>query len=411
MLIARIRKYMRYVDGAYPPSMRRNTIADVRATAVNIPFHAPYRFAYGSIASLTKTIVEVETLDGVVGLGEIASGDQSEGVARLRDRLIGLDVLDLNEAERRCVPAMRSTPWDDVLAARRIFGGIELALWDARGRSDGVPLWLLLGGLVRDRVPLTEYFSLRLGKAGESAPLEVARYCARMVEQHGAGPFEGKVCTVALAEEVEMVREVRAAIGDERQLTLDANGGWTVPTARSAMQRFEPFGIHYWEDPVETPEELARLRAHTSASFSTHVIDLEKAVALRAPDTIVTNLNELGGVRRTVEFIAACARFDVGFRFHSGETGVATAAYLQLSGACEHVREPSQTLVRWYADDVIAGGPFVPQDGGLAVPTGPGLGVELDRAALERCHERYRSEGAFPSGVAGSGYGSSFRRR
>ena len=79
-------------------------VADVRATPVNIPFHAPYRFSYGSIASLTKTVVEVETDDGVVGLGEIASGDQSAGVARLRDRLIGLDVLDLNEAERRCVP-------------------------------------------------------------------------------------------------------------------------------------------------------------------------------------------------------------------------------------------------------------------------------------------------------------------
>jgi glucarate dehydratase len=390
-----------------------STIADVRATPVNIPLHAPYRFSYGSIASLTKTIVEVETLEGAVGLGEIASGDRSEQVARLRDRLIGLDILDLNEAERRCVPAMRTTPWDDVLGARRVFGGVELALWDARGRIEGVPLSRLLGGAVRDRVPLTEYFSYRLAGAehpGESTPLEIARYCARMVEQHAAGPFEGKVCTVSLAEEVEMVREVRAAIGDSRQLTLDANGGWTVPAARSALRRFEPFAIHYWEDPVETPEELARLRAHTSASFSTHVIDLERTVALRAPDTIVTNLNELGGVRRTVEFIAACARFDVGFRFHSGETGVATAAYLHVSGACEHVREPSQTLVRWYADDVIAGGPFVPEDGGLAVPTGPGLGVELDRVALRRCHQRYLAEGAFPSGVAGGGYGSSFRR-
>jgi glucarate dehydratase len=390
------------------------TIADVRATPVNIPFDAPYRFSYGSIASLTKTIVEVETLEGVVGLGEIASGDQSARVAALRDRLVGLDILDLNEAERRCVPAMRTTPWDDVLGARRVFGGIEMALWDARGRSDGVSLATLLGGAVRTHVPLTEYFSYRLPgphEPGESTPLEIARYCARMIEQHGAGPFEGKVCTVSLDEEVEMVREVRAAIGETRQLTLDANGGWTVPTARAALQRFERFGIHYWEDPVETPAELARLRMHTNASFSTHGIDLEQTIALGAPDTIVTNLNELGGIRRTVEFIAACARFDIGFRFHSGETGVATAAYLQVSGAIEHVREPSQTLVRWYADDVIAGGPFAPHDGALAVPDGPGLGIELDRDALRRCHERYLSEGSFPSGTAGGGYGSSFRRR
>ena len=82
----------------------------MRATPVNIPFSAPYRFSYGSIASLTKTVVEIETDDGVVGLGEIASGDQAAGVERLRDRLIGLDVLDLNEAETRCVPGDAEHP-------------------------------------------------------------------------------------------------------------------------------------------------------------------------------------------------------------------------------------------------------------------------------------------------------------
>ena len=389
-------------------------IVDVRATPVNIPFHAPYRFSYGSIASLTKTVVEVETDDGAVGLGEIASGDQAAGVRELRDRLLGLDILDLNEAEKRCVPAMRSTPWNDVLGARRIFGGIEMALWDARGRVAGVSLAQLLGGAVRPAVSLTEYFSYRLpGPAhpGESSPLEIARYCARMVEEHASGAFEGKVCTVSLEEEIEMVREVRAAIGDERRLTLDANGGWTVPAAREAIRRLDAFDIFYYEDPVETQEELVQLRAHTGASFSTHIIDLGKAIALGVPDAIVTNLNELGGIRRTVEFIAACARFDVGFRFHSGETGIATAAYLGVSGALEHVREPSQTLVRWYADDVIEGGPFSPEQGALPVPTGPGLGVTLDREALRRCHERYLREGSFPSGVAASPYGASFRRR
>src|ERR1700712_2426590 len=137
-------------------------VADVRATPVTIPSHPPYRFSYGSIASLTKTVVEVETDDGIVGLGEIASGDQSAGGGLLRDRLIGLDVLALNAAESRCVPSMRSTPWDDVVGARRIFGGIEMALWDARGKVAGVSLAGLLGGAVRPAVPLTEYFSYRL---------------------------------------------------------------------------------------------------------------------------------------------------------------------------------------------------------------------------------------------------------
>jgi glucarate dehydratase len=387
-------------------------ITDLRATPVNIPFVAPYRFSYGAMASVTKTVVEVETSDGIVGLGEVADGDRAADVLRQRDKLIGLDIRDLHAAERRIVPAMRYTPWGNILAQRRVFGGIEMAMWDARGRIEGASLALLLGGAVRTEIALTEYFSYRLPGAnhpGEASPADIARYCATMIEQHGSTAFEGKLATVSLDEEVRMVREVRAAIGD-RMLRLDANGAWTVPTAREAFRRLDPFVIHYYEDPVETYEEMAQLRNFTRASFCTHLIDLPKAARLKAPDAIVTNLNELGGIRRTVDFIRACETLDVAFRFHAGETGIGSSAYLQVSAATEHVREPSQTILRWYGDDVIEGGPLSPKNGVLKLPEGPGLGIDLDRKALKRCHERFLSEGAFPTGGAGS-YGGSFRKQ
>lgn len=387
-------------------------IAAIRATPVNIPFTAPYRFSYGSIASLTKTVIELETDDGVVGLGECAEGDRAADVVAAGQRLIGIDVRDLNQAERRIVPGMCYTPWGNVLAARRVFGGIEMAMWDARGKSEGVPLYLLLGGAVRTEIPHSEYFSYRYPGArdpGESSPLEVARYCARMIEQHGSDVFEGKMSTVGLAEEIEMVREVRAAIGD-RALRLDANYGWTMPTAREALKRLEPYDIQWFEDPAETYEELAELRKHSAVSFSAHVIDLPKAVRLGCPETLVTNINEHGGIRRTVEFIRSCEAFNVGFRFHSGETGIASAAYLHLTAAIEHVREASQTLFRWYADDVIEGGPFEMKNGVVKVPDGPGLGVMLDNVAMKRCHERFLEEGPFP-GAKNTAYGDGFRKR
>lgn len=387
-------------------------ITAVRAIPVNIPFHAPYRFSYGSIASLTKTIIEVETDQGVTGLGECADGNRASDVLAAAERIVGLDIRNLAEAERRLVPGMRYTPWGNVTAARRVFGGIEMAMWDARGKIEGVPLHLLLGGAVRLDIPHSEYFSYRYPgprHAGESTPLEVARYCAEMIERHGAAIFEGKMGTVGLDEEIDMVREVRAAIGD-RPLRLDANGGWTVPTARAALRRLEPFDIEWFEEPVETYEEMAELRLHSNVSFSAHAIDLPKAVALRAPDTIVTNVNEHGGIRRTVDFIRACEAFNVGFRFHSGETGVASAAYLHITAALDHVRQASQTLFRWYADDVIEGGPFVLENGVVRVPDGPGLGVVLDPKALQRCHERFLTEGAFPAARNGH-YGDAFRKR
>ena len=378
-------------------------ITDIRATPVNIPFHAPYRYALGSTASVTKTIVEVETDEGITGIGEAADGDRSVTIARLRDRLIGLDPCDLNECEHRCVPDLHYSLWERLTADRRGFGAIEMALWDLRGRAEGRPLHALLGGAVRDEIGFTEYFSLRLardGTGGESTPADIARYCARMIEEHDAPTFEGKMATIDLDTEIAMVREVRAAIGEKRMLRLDANGGWTVATAREALRRLEPFGIRNIEEPTNTLEEMARLRPHTSMSFSAHHVDLRRAVDLGVPDFFVLNLVELGGIRRTVEFVRACEMFGIGFWFHSGETGVASAAYLHVSAALEPIREPSQALFHWAADDVIEQGPFCPRGGRLAVPTGPGLGVTLDRAALARCHERYLREGEYPSGEA-----------
>lgn len=389
-------------------------IRSVRATPVNLPLRAPYRFSYGSIASLTKTVVEVETDEGLVGLGEAADGDRARDIERLGERLVGLDALDLNACERRCVPAMRHAPWDDLTALRRAFGAIEMALWDVRGRAEDRPLHALLGGAVRTEIALTEYFSFRLPGAhepGEATALDVARYCARMVEEHGSPAFEGKVGTLGMDEEVRMVREVRRAIGDERTLRLDASGRFTVTSALELWRRIEPYGIRTWEDPVDGLEELARLRPSLTCTVSTHQPDLRRAVALGVPDVFVTNVVEHGGIRRTVEFVQACELLGIGFSFHSGEAGIATAAYLHLSAALEPVREPSQTLLRWTADDVIAQGPFVPEGGVVPVPDGAGLGVELDRGALRRCHQRYLDEGAFPSGAAGAtGYGAGFRR-
>lgn len=387
-------------------------IRSVRATPVNIPFVAPYRFSFGSIASLTKTIVEVETEDGVTGLGECADGDRSRDVEAMGAQLVGQDIRLIREAGRRVVPGMAYSPWDNLLARRRAFGGIEMAMWDARGKTEGVPLWHLLGGRLRDKIALTEYFAFRdpgPSHPGESTPLEIARFCARMIEDHDARIFEGKLATVDLATEIEMVRELRVAIGD-RELRLDANGGWTLPTAKQALRALEPFNVSWFEEPVESYEEMVALRPVTTAGLSSHRIDLRKAVALGAPDAIVTNVNELGGIAGAVRFIESCAAFDIGFRFHSGETGVASAAYLHLSAALEPVRDASQTLFRWYADDVIDGGPFQVKSGVVAVPEGPGLGVVLDRAALERCHQRYRDEGAFPSGRTGGSYGGGFRK-
>lgn len=386
-------------------------VRSIKATPVNIPFRAPYRFSFGSIASLTKTVIEVETEDGVIGLGECADGDRSADLIAMGECLIGWDIRDVNAARQRCLPGIGYSPWANMQGTTRVFGGIEMAFWDARGKTEGRTLADLMGGALIREIPLTEYFSYRLPGTdpGESNPTDVANYCRRMIEEHGSKVFEGKVGTVSLSEEVQMVVEVRAAIGD-LPLQLDANMTWTLPTAREALRRLAPYDISWFEEPCETYEELAALRQHSDIAFSSHIIDLPRAARLGCPDAIVTNVNEHGGIQATSAFIHACAAMDVGFRFHSGETGIASAAYLHLTASHPHVRGASQTLFHWYADDVIEGGPHRLENGVTPLPDGPGLGVILDSKALSRCHERYLTEGAFPSGEPSGSYGGAFRK-
>jgi glucarate dehydratase len=221
-----------------------------------------------------------------------------------------------------------------------------------------------------------------------------------MLEEHDSPAFEGKVGVVGLAEEVHMLREIRAAIGDDPMLRVDANCVWSVADAGEAMRRFAPYQIRNFEDPVMTFEEMSRIRHNTNSTFSTHWPDLRRAAALGTPDYFVLNLVELGGIRRTIEFVRACDLLGFGVWFHSGETGVASAAYLHVAAAIEALREPSQALFRWMTDDVIAEGPFSPKRGVLRPPSGPGLGVTLDPKGLARCHERYRAQGSFPSSAS-----------
>jgi len=385
-------------------------ISAVRATPVNVPLVAPYRFAFGALVSFTTTIVEVEDEDGTVGIGETPHGDLAAVVEAQGEALAGMRIDDLNGCESRVLRRTGFSPWDDSAAARRAFGGIEIALWDLRAKREGRPLYELLGGRVREAVAFTEYFALRHG--AEETPASVVAYCARMAADHGSPWFEGKLGVLDVEVELRMVGEIVRAVEPGRLLRLDANGAYAVPTARRVVRRIAELGIGWLEDPCRSLDETARLRADgCPVSFSTHEPALARAARTGVPDGFCLDLAELGGVRRTQDFLRACEALGIDFWCYSGDAGVMTAAYLHLTAAEPSLVSAHQALFRFTADVAVAQGHYAPRDGLLAVPERPGLGVELDRAAVSRMHERFRSEGSMPAGVPGERYGSSFRRQ
>jgi len=366
-------------------------ISGLRATPVNIPLEVPLWWSGGLYPGTSKLIIEVETDAGLIGLGEAPSSDMYPAVVALGERLMGLDPLNIAACEERCVPPWQIVQNTDDSGPVRAFGSIELALWDLRGKAWNAPLYQLLGGAARQDIPFTEYFGFRHGR--EMTAEAVVDYCLRMREEHGSTYFEGKLSLGDPKLEVETVRRLREALGPTAVIRLDANMQYSLSTARRLLAELEPFDIRNYEDPVATIEELRALRQHSAIPFSTHVPDIRRAVSFGVPDAIVMNFAALGGICRTVRFIGACEAMGVGFWCYSGDAGIATAAYLHMSAAMPWISEPSQSLGRWQIADVIENGPFRQKNNVVRVPGGPGLGVTLDRATLERLHQDFVQNG------------------
>ena len=372
-------------------------ITAIKATPVNIPLEVPFYWSVGLYPGTSKTIIEIQTDEGIIGLGESPSWDCADIINKdLGPRLIGHDPLDIIGCEMKCVPEWVVVQNTDDASVVKAFGGIEIALWDIRGKAWDQPLYKLLGGAVRKEIPFTEYFGFRVeknGVGGETMPEQVADYCLKMREEHGSTMFEGKLSLGDPYLEIATVKMLRERLGDTDMIRLDSNMSWSLSTAKHILREIEPYNIRNYEDPVSTFEQMAQLRKNNSIPFSTHIPDITRAVALGVPDNIVTNFAVLGGIRRTIRFIGACEAMGLGFWCYSGDAGICTAAYLHVVAATEWIHEPSQSLFRWQVDDVIEQGPFRQTNNIISVPEGPGLGVTLSAAGLKRCHQRFVDDG------------------
>ncbi len=372
-------------------------ITAIRATPVNILLEAPFYWSAGLFPGSSKTIIEVETDEGLTGLGEAPSWDCAKLIEHdLAPLLVGRDPIDIAGCEAACVPEWRIVQNTDDASTVKAFGGIEVALWDIRGKAWNQPLYQLLGGAVRKDIPFTEYFAFRAeknGRGGEMTAEAVADYCVRMRDEHGSPYFEGKLTLGDPELEIAAVKLLRERLGDKAMIRLDSNMAWSLSTARRILREIEPYNIRNYEDPVATFEEMAALRQHSAIPFSSHVPDLRRAVALGVPDTFVNNFAVFGGINRAIRFIGACEAMGVGFWCYSPDTGIMNAAYIHVVAATQWIQEPSQTLFRWQTDDVIEEGPFRPKNGVVPVPEGPGLGVTLSPEKLKHAHQRFIDEG------------------
>jgi glucarate dehydratase len=365
-------------------------ITAIRATPISMPLSFIYKWGPGRFEGFSRTLVEVDTSAGITGIGEAGYSRDAELIDhRIAPALIGADPLDLADCERRAIPSYTGMVTSRNFARLNAYSGVEIALWDIAGKATGRSVSQLIGGVVREEVPFTEYFALEADKGDDITA--VADECAKAVAEYGATSLEGKVGVLPLREELKMVRAIREAAGEDIPIRLDANMSWDVATAREALPAFADLGVTWIEEPVMTQAELVRLKGVAPISFSSHQIDLPLAVRDGVPESFVVKPHYLGGIRRTVQFVDACAAFGIPVWFRSPSAGVETAAEIHIAAALAPMKYPSQNLSRWFGDEIIDRGPFHAVDGVVKVPDGPGLGVTLDPVAVERCAERARN--------------------
>lgn len=372
-------------------------ITSIKATPINVPLEAPYVWTYGLFPGFTQTIIEITTDDGITGIGEAPSAGVAAAIkSGFAEGLIGRDPIDIHGCELACLPNYPGVQSVADFGSLAAFGGIEMALWDIRGKLWQRPIYELLGGAVRKSIGFTDYFAYRAksGKVGgESTPEEVADYCLRMRDEFGSTAFEGKMSDFDPKASIRMIEVLRKALGDDALIRVDSNSAYSLSAARMMAPALEELGVDNWEDPVGSYDELVRLRPHTRLSISGHNTDLGKAIALKVPDALVGGISGNGGFTRTLKLIAACEASGIDFWCYSGDTGVQSAAYLHLCAATSWVRRPGQSLFNMQPLDVIEEGPFRLYNNVLTVPEGPGLGVTLSQDKLQHMHQLFVDNG------------------
>lgn len=302
-------------------------------------------------------------------------------------------------------PAPIPAPAFDV---RRVYAAIEVACLDAQGKLSGVPVVDLLGGRVRDTVPYSAYLFYKwerhperdgapaTGDAWGAAldPDGIVAQARRMVDRYGFRSLKLKGGVFPPDEEIAAVHALRAAFPGH-PLRIDPNAAWTLETSLTAVRALEGV-LEYLEDPVAGVENMGALAARTSIPLATNMCvnsleTMRPALDHGAVRIVLADHHYWGGLRGTAALGDVCKAVGWGLSMHSNShLGISLAAMTHAAAATEDLAYACDTHYPWNAeDDVVAPGALAFADGSVRVPPGPGLGVELDRAVLDRLHATY----------------------
>jgi L-alanine-DL-glutamate epimerase-like enolase superfamily enzyme len=385
-------------------------IASITTYSVTYPLDAPMADAVHYIPARAALLVQVATDDGRVGTGESAiyGGSASAIEALIHDvlapRVLGAD------------PTRPELLWQRMLwpshqlgtggALPMAISGIDIAVWDLLGQLAGLPLSRLLGGHQdqvrayasggfyfdgKDAAALAEEFKAGVARGYRHGKMKVGRTPETPMNPL-AHMVEPTFATVSLAEDLERVRAVRQAVGDDFRLMVDANNAWDVTTALAAGREFERLGVHWFEEPVGTDDRVgsARLAAALDVPVAGYETESQLSgfrdlIGVGAVDIVQPDVIWAGGITGCRRIAALAYAAGLPCVPHVYSTAVSIAANLHFMASLpncyllEFDQNPNTLRTELLTE------PIEPDaDAVVAVPDRPGLGIRLDRTTLGR---------------------------
>ncbi|MGW2128707.1 glucarate dehydratase family protein [Streptomyces coelicoflavus] len=366
-----------------------------------------------------RLIVEVETADGIRGVGETYGDTKYLELARpFADRLVGRRVSDLNGlfalADEVAVDSSRVSGQVDVGGLRgvqtadklrlSVLSGFEVACLDALGKALGLPVHTLLGGKVRDAVEYSAYLFYKWGGHPEGVaaekddwgaaldPAGVVEQARAFTERYGFTSFKLKGGVFPPEEEIAAVKALAAAFPGH-PLRLDPNGAWSVETSLKVAGELGDV-LEYLEDPALGTPAMAEVAARTGVPLATNMCvttfaEIPEAFAKGAVQVVLSDHHYWGGLHHTRQLAAVCRTFGVGVSMHSNtHLGISLAAMTHVAATVPDLHHACDSHYPWQSEDVLT--ERLTFDGGrVTVSDAPGLGVELDRDRLAFLHRRW----------------------
>lgn len=364
------------------------TRADVILTKV--PTRRPHAMSIGTTTSQEGVFLRLWTDDGGCGWGEaphmvgtsFAGETQSSVALQLRERLLPAVLgKDPRDVEARQIDMDRVLPRNP-----RAKSAVNIALYDIVGRALGVSVSRLLGGVVRDRIPL----SWSIG----TMPFDEGAEEAAAMAAKGFGILKLKVgVRERPMEDVEMAKRVRAAVGPAMRLRADANQAFDVPTAiRVTRAMVEEAGLESMEQPVAAHdlEGMAEVRrsvgCYVMADESANTpLDVYEVARHRAADLVSIYINNGGGITAAKKMaIVAEAAGLKGYVGGALEGPIAARACLHFAASSPSVSFGCEMVGPFLLAEDLGTEPLAFEGGALVVPTAPGLGGDLDETKVKK---------------------------